>query len=202
MLLQPRSKSSMKKNRPGHNRIKEMWILFFSFFKIGLFTIGGGMAMIPLIEKVTVKDKEWLTEEEMLDCLAVGQGLPGIVAVNTATYIGNKRWGLLGAVTATLGVILPSFIIILALATVLNQVGDNRVVQGALTGVKAAVCGLLIVVTWRMMHRSLKSGFPWIIFGLSFAAVGIFKVTAVWVILAAALAGIIYYRIRGKRRKD
>lgn len=182
-------------------RIKELWSLFSSFFTIGLFTIGGGMAMIPLIEKVAVKDKKWLTQEEMLDCLAVGQGLPGIVAVNTATYIGNKRRGFTGALAATLGVILPSFIIILVLATVLNQVGGNRAVQGALVGIKAAVCGLLIVVTFQMMGRSLKSVFTWIIFAACFLAVGFFGVTAIWAILFSALAGIVYYMIREKRRK-
>ncbi|MGI6257074.1 MAG: chromate transporter [Anaerovoracaceae bacterium] len=192
----------MKKNKKEHRGIKEIWNLFFSFFKIGLFTIGGGMAMIPLIEKVAVKDKKWLTEEEMLDCLAVGQGLPGIIAVNTATYIGNKTRGFPGAFFATLGVILPSFIIILLLATVLNKVGDRDAVQGALVGIKAAVCGLLIVVTYRMMRRSLKSVFPWIIFALTFVTVGFFKVTAIWAILAAALAGIVYYSIRERRRES
>lgn len=160
------------------------------------------MAMIPLIERVAVKERKWLTEEEMLDCLAIGQGLPGVIAVNTATYIGNKKRGFWGAFFATLGVILPSFIIILILAAMLNEVGGNRAVQGALTGIKATVCGLLTVVTYRMVRRSVTSAFPWIIFSLSFIAVGFLGVTAIWAILAAAVAGAIYYRVRERRKKS
>ena len=94
-------------------RLKEnMYVqLFLSFFKLGLFTIGGGM--VPLIQGIVVDEKHWMTEEEAVDCIAVSQGLPGVIAINMATYIGHQKKGIPGAVTATLGVILPSFIIII-----------------------------------------------------------------------------------------
>ena len=87
--------------------------LFWTFFKLGLFTIGGGMAMIPLIQDIVVDKKKWMTEEEAVDCIAVSQGLPGVIAINMATYIGQTKKGILGAIVATIGVILPSFIIII-----------------------------------------------------------------------------------------
>ena len=105
--------------------------LFWNFFKLGLFTIGGGMAMIPLIQNIVVDKMRWMTEEETVDCIAVSQGLPGVIAINMATYIGQKKKGLAGALTATIGVMLPSFIIIILVVKLLHGFGDNRYVLGA-----------------------------------------------------------------------
>ena len=118
--------------------------LFWEFLKIGLFTIGGGMAMIPQLQQIVV-DKKWLEEDEMIDCIAISQALPGIIAINAATYIGMKVRGFRGAMSATLGVILPSFVIIIAVVTLLDSIGENTYIQGAFIGIKAAVCGLILV---------------------------------------------------------
>lgn len=182
--------------------IREHASLFWEFFKIGLFTIGGGMAMLPLIQKVAVEDKKWLEEEDMIDCLAVSQALPGVIAINSATYIGKRLVGLTGALAATLGVIMPSFLIIIAVVTLLGSIGHNSYINGAFTGIKAAVCGLVLVSAWKLAKQILKKPFHWILAILSFAAIAIFRITAVWAILAGAAAGIVYTLLREKRRTE
>lgn len=165
--------------------------LFWEFLKIGLFTIGGGMAMIPQLQQV-VKDKGWLEDDEMIDCIAISQSLPGIIAINMATYIGMKLRGLRGALSATLGVVTPSFIIIILAVTVLDNIGENPYVQGAFMGVKAAVCGLIVVTVVRMGKKILRSVFAWVLAVLAFVAIAVFGINAIWAILAGAAAGIAY----------
>ena len=179
----------MKKNK---KTVFEYFSLFWEFFKIGLFTIGGGMAMIPQIQQVAVKDKGWLTEEDMIDCVAISQSMPGVIAINSATYIGNRRKGVRGAVAATLGVIAPSFIIIILAVTFLGAIGENKYILGAFTGIKAAVCGLIIVTAVRLGRQSLNSVFQWVLAVAALVAIGFFGITAVWAILVGAVAGIIY----------
>lgn len=182
--------------------IKEHASLFWEFFKIGLFTIGGGMAMLPLIQKVAVEDKKWMDEEDMIDCLAVSQALPGVIAINSATYIGKRRSGLTGSLAATLGVVMPSFLIILAVVTLLGTVGQNSYIDGAFTGVKAAVCGLVIVSAYKLGKQVLKGPFQWAMAIGAFAAIAVLGVTALWTIIGGAAAGILYFVAREKRRKD
>ena len=170
--------------------------LFWEFFKIGLFTIGGGMAMIPQIQQVVVKDKKWLSEEEMVDCIAVSQALPGIIAINSATYIGKRTRGFRGALAATLGVILPSFMTIILVVSLLGAVGGNSYVQGAFTGIKAAVCGLILVTAVRLGKQILTGAFQWILAAGSFVVIGVFGITAIWAILAGAVLGIVYNTIK------
>ena len=124
--------------------MKELFRLFAAFFKMGLFTFGGGLAMLPLIQRTVVEDYQWMTEEEMIDCIAVTQAMPGVIAINAATYVGNKRKGFTGALSATLGVILPSFIVIILAVLFLGAIGENRYVDGAFTGIKAASCGRIL----------------------------------------------------------
>ena len=162
---------------------KEHISLFWEFFKIGLFTIGGGMAMLPLIQKVAVEDKKWMEEEDMIDCLAVSQAMPGVIAINSATYIGKRQHGLTGSLAATIGVVTPSFLII----------------NGAFTGIKAAVCGLVIVSACKLGKQILKGPFQWVLAILAFFAIAVFEVTALWAILGGAVAGIVLLMIRGKR---
>ncbi|MEG0156707.1 MAG: chromate transporter [Anaerovoracaceae bacterium] len=193
-------KKDTDKSMSKRQTAKILFDLFFSFFKIGLFTIGGGMAMIPLIERLVVKDRQWLSEEEMVDCIAVSQSLPGVVAINTATYIGNSKMKVKGALAATFGVILPSFVIILIMATLLDAVGRNPYLDGAFVGIKAAVCGLITVTAYNMGKKILKGVFPWAVAGVCFVVIAIFRITAIWAILAAAIAGVIYHCLRtGKR---
>ena len=181
--------------------------LFWEFFKIGLFTIGGGAAMIPQIQHVATVEKGWLDDEEMLDCIAVGQSLPGVIAINIATYVGYRKRGIAGAMAATFGVVLPAFVSILILVAVLSAIGDNRFVAGAFIGIKAAICGLLIVTSIKLLLQMCGSGrsgrpvrksrvvFTVIMALASLLAVGFFGVTVILVILAGIVIGIVYYRI-------
>lgn len=166
--------------------------LFWSFFKLGLFTIGGGMAMIPLIQNIVVDKMHWMTEEETVDCIAVSQGLPGVIAINMATYIGQKKKGLAGALTATIGVMLPSFIIIILVVELLHGFGDNRYVLGALTGIKAAATGLIAYSAYKVGKQVLKGPFQWVLAAAAFGAIAFLGVNAVWTILAGIAAGLVY----------
>jgi len=117
--------------------------LFYVFFLIGLFTFGGGYAMIPLIESETVT-RGWITEETFYNVVSIAESTPGPIAINMATFVGNIQGGVLGSIIATVGVILPSFIIILLIATVLNRIMDNKIVKAILNGFKAVVIGLIL----------------------------------------------------------
>lgn len=184
--------------------------LFWEFFKIGLFTIGGGAAMIPQMQQTVAVDKKWLSEEDMLDCVAVGQSLPGVIAVNMATYVGYKQRGMMGAIVATVGVTIPAFLAIIIALAFLDVIGDNRIVEGAFTGVKAAVCGLIIVTAVRLIKQICRSGdrsrakivFTVIMSALSFLAVGFFGVTAILVIIISIIAGIVFYRTTEMNRQE
>lgn len=191
--------------------------LFWEFFKIGVFTIGGGSAMIPQMQHVATREKHWLSDEEMLDCIALGQSLPGVIAVNMATYIGYKQRKIFGAVIATLGVTLPAFIAIIVMVAVLNRFGDNKFVEGAFMGVKAAVCGLIIVVAVRLLKQMCRRDagssekpsvhgrnvvFTVVMSLGSLIAVGFFGVTAILVIIVGIVAGIVYYRLTGMGKQE
>ena len=158
--------------------------LFWLFFKLGLFTIGGGMAMVPLLQEKVCDEKGWMTEEETVDCLAVSQGLPGVVAINMATYVGYKMKKLPGAVIATLGTIIPSFVIIILVVLFLDTIAENIYVQGALTGIRAAATGLIAFAAWKLGKQVLagKGAFEWTLALASFVIIAFFDVNAVWVI--------------------
>ena len=166
--------------------------LFWEFFKIGIFTIGGGMAMIPQIQQVVVEEKGWLDEDAMVDCIAVSQSMPGVIAINSATYIGRKVNGFSGAAAATAGVIAPSFLIIILVVSFLGMIGENRYIQGAFVGIKAAVCGLILISAVKLGKQILKGPFQWILAIASLLAIGVFGITAIWAILAGAVIGILY----------
>lgn len=178
------------------------WKLFECFFKMGLFTIGGGMAMIPIMQENVCDKYKWMTEEEVLDCIAVSQSLPGVVAINMATYVGYHKKGLLGAVVSTTGVILPSFIIIILVVSFLRTVDDNIYVQGALEGIKAAATGLIAYAAWKMGKQTLKNAFQWVLAVAAFVVIAVFGVSAVWVILAGIIIGEVYFAIAGMRGEE
>lgn len=152
--------------------------------------------MIPQLQHVVVNEKGWLEEDEMIDCIAISQALPGIIAINAATYIGMKVRGFKGALSATLGVIVPSFVIIILIVTVLDSIGGNTYIQGAFTGIKAAVCGLILVTVVRMGKKILRSVFAWILAVIAFIAIIAFGINAIWVILVGAVIGVIYNAVR------
>ena len=171
-----------------------------AFFKMGLFTFGGGLAMLPLIQRTVVEDKKWMTADEMVDCVAVCQSMPGVIAINAATYIGNRKKGAAGAFAATLGVILPSFVIIILAVLFLGAIGDNKYVEGVFTGIKAASCGLILYSAWKLGKQVLKRKWEWLIAVIAFVMIIGFGVTALWAILMGAAAGLCAAGWRRKKR--
>ena len=178
--------------------MKEYWTLFWTFCRIGGLTFGGGYAMLPMLEKEVVERHHWTTQEQLLDYFAIGQCTPGIIAVNTATFIGYNRRGVLGAVIATLGVVFPSFIIISLISAVLNNFAHIAMVQHAFSGIRVAVCGLILQAVIKLLKSSVKNSMGWILLAVTFLAVVLFDLSPVIVVIAAALTGILAGRGRQK----
>ena len=149
--------------------------------------------MLPFIQRMAVEKKKWLSEDEMLDCIAIAQSLPGVLAINTATYIGNRKAGFAGALAATLGVILPSFIIIILVVILLGTIGENAYIDGAFIGIKAAASGLILYSALTLGKGVVKGWFAWVLALLSFILVAALNVSAILVILGGALIGTIYF---------
>lgn len=147
--------------------------LFLTFAKIGVCTFGGGYAMLPILQRAVVEKKGWATEEELTDYFAIGQCTPGIIAVNTATFIGHKYKGVLGGILATLGVVFPSLIIITIIAAFLKNFAEYPVVAHALAGINAAVVALIAVSVFKLGKSTLKGKIaPWIFVGVLLLAQG------------------------------
>ena len=165
---------------------------FATFFKIGLFTLGGGYAMIPVIEAEVVDKHKWVSKEEFLDLIAIAQSCPGVFAINISTFIGYKLRRVPGAVAAALGTALPSFIIILLIAMFFHSFQDNPVVASIFRGIRPAVVALIAVPTFNLA-RSAKIGWAncWISVA-SALAIWLMGVSPILVILAAGLGGWLY----------
>ena len=166
--------------------------IFVTFFKLGLFTIGGGVAMIPILSNIMVKDKKWFTEDEMIDIIAICQGLPGVIAINMATYVGFKKRGLIGSFVATFGVILPSFVIIVIIAKGMNFIDGNPYVQGALGGLRAAALGLIIIAVYQVAKGVIKDAFSAIGAVGSFILIAVLKINVFYIIVLFLALGIGY----------
>lgn len=176
--------------------------LFITFFKIGSFTFGGGLAMLPLIRKAVVDEKGWLTEEEITDCFAIGQSLPGVLAVNAAVYVGNKKKALAGSIAATLGVVLPAFISIVVILLFLGKIEDNLYVKGAFEGIKAASVALILVAAYKLGKQIMKGRIEYFIAAVSFIIVVFIGISAVWAIVFGGLAGLASYWYRRRKGGD
>ena len=171
------------------------WDSFRTFFKIGIFTLGGGYAMIPLIEEEVVNRHRWVSKDEMLDLIAVAQSCPGVFAINTAIFIGYKLNKVRGALATTLGTALPSFIIILAIAMFFHQFEDNHVVAAMFQGIRPAVVALIAVPTFNMGKRAKLNKFTIWIPIVSALLIWLMGVSPIWIIIAAGIGGYIYGRI-------
>ncbi len=167
--------------------------LFITFFKIGLFTIGGGLAMIPFIQAEFTEKKKWISNDDMVDIIALSQSLPGIISINSAIFIGLKVRGVWGGIVATLAIILPSFITIIAILTLLVSFEENRYVKMVFTGIKAASSALILSAVIKLGQSTLKNRFTWIVALLSFLLITIVNINAAWGILMGAVAGWLYY---------
>lgn len=180
------------------SKIKLNLELFWSFFKIGGMTFGGGLTMLPMLEHELVQKKQWVSEEELLDCYAIGQCTPGIIAVNTATFVGYKKNKISGGIFATLGMIFPSILIITIIAMFLKNFMDNIWFQHALQGVRGVVCALLCNTVINLCKKSLKNHFTELVF-LAILLLGFFtKIPTIILVLLAAAAGIIADLIKEK----
>ena len=173
--------------------MRELFSLFWTFARVGVCTFGGGYAMLPILQREVVDKKEWCTEEELTDMYAIGQCTPGIIAVNTATYIGNKQKGALGAVFTTLGVVFPSVIIITLIASFLNPFMHEPIVQHAFAGIRIAVCALVTKTIYTLIKKSVKDAATCIIMLITFASVVMLHISPVASVLLSAFAGLLLH---------
>ena len=175
--------------------------LFLTFARIGGFTFGGGYAMLPMLQKEVVEEKKWTTEEELLDYYAVGQCTPGIIAVNVATFIGQKTRGVIGGIVATLGVVAPSFVIILAIASLINRFSEITVVAHALAGIRVAVAALIVSAIIKLWKKGVKDLLGIIIVAAVVLLSLLLNVSPIIIVVVAMLFGIVYGRAAGKEEK-
>lgn len=166
---------------------------------MGACTFGGGYAMLPILQREVVENHGWATEDELMDYYAIGQCTPGVIAVNTATFIGYKTQGLPGAILATAGVIAPSLIIIIAIAAFIQQFAHLAAVQHAFAGIRIAVCALVLQSVWKMAKKGVVDMPTGIILLATFAAVAFLGVSPVVMVVVAAAAGILIGLIRRRR---
>ncbi|WP_416198746.1 MAG: Chromate transporter [Sporanaerobacter sp.] len=172
--------------------------MFWTFFKIGAFTIGGGYAMIPLIQEEVVEKNGWLETDEFMDILAIAEVTPGPVAVNTSTYVGYKLKGIKGSLICTLGTILPSFLIILSIVTFLWQYRQNQVIDKIFLGIRPAVAALIFSAVYKL-GKSMKLNWS----KIAIAAVTVLliegiNISPIYIILVAALGSIGYFKFKEK----
>ena len=176
--------------------------LFLTFLKIGAFTFGGGYAMIPLIQKEVCETKKWLTDEDILDIIAIAESTPGPIAINAATFVGYRTCGFLGAAAATFGIVLPSFLIITIIAAVLNEFAELRAVQYAFFGIRAGVLALIVKALWSMYKQCPKNTFSMCVAAAAFVLAAFSGINAIFIIIGCAAAGLIHSFIISKKAKE
>ena len=174
--------------------------MFLTFAKVGVMTFGGGYAMLPILQREVVENKKWATEEELMDYFAIGQCTPGVIAVNTATFIGKKYKGIPGGIVATLGVVFPSLVIISLLAGVIESFSHLEWVQDALAGIRICVCVLILNAVVKLSKKSIVGIATFIIFLLVALGSLLIDISPVIFIVLAALAGILLKTIGGSKK--
>lgn len=185
-------------------KTKKLSKLYISFFKIGALTFGGGLAMLPMLQREVVQERHWCTEEELLDMYAVGQCTPGVIAVNTATYVGYKQAGFIGGVTGTLGVISPSIVIICLIASILQNFIHLPIVVHALSGIRIVVCALMLNTVVTMARKGITDILGAILFIAAFLSACFTPIPTAIIIIFTGIVGVISkqigkYRERGHR---
>lgn len=173
------------------NQYKLLWKVFTTFFKIGAFTFGGGYAMIPLIQKEAVEKNGWVTDDDILEIIAIAESTPGPIAINSATFVGYRTCGVLGSVAGTLGVVLPSFVLIYAISFVLRQFQDLKAVQYAFQGIRAGVLALLCKALWGMYKKNQKNWASYIVMAGAFILTGLLDVSVLPVLAGCAVFGLV-----------
>lgn len=187
--------------------MKKLLELFLTFFKIGLFTFGGGYAMISQIKENVVEKHKWLNDDELLQIIAIAEATPGPIAINMATYVGYKRKGAVGSAFATFGVVLPSFIIIFIISMFAEAFKQNEYVKYAFSGIKAAVAFLILKTGVGMVKKMKKKPYPIIAFSTVFALMIIFELfavsfSAIYFILTGGIMGILLYSVLNIDKKE
>ena len=180
--------------------MKTLWQLFAAFMRVGALTFGGGYAMIPMLEREVVNRHHWATEEELMDYYAVGQCTPGVIAVNVATFVGYKIAGNLGGVIATLGVVTPSLLIIMFIASVLQNFADVPAVKSAFAGIRVCVSVLIFNAVLKLWKKAVVDKAALVLFVLVFLLSLFTKLSPVVFVVFCAAAGILLTRwgVRGK----
>ncbi|MBO4338812.1 MAG: chromate transporter [Clostridia bacterium] len=180
--------------------MKLLFELFITFAKLGAVTFGGGYAMLPIIQREIVEKKKWATEEEVLDYYAIGQCTPGVIAVNTATFIGQKKKGIAGGIAATLGVVFPSVIIITVIAAFLTNFAEYAVVKNAFAGIRVCVAVLIVNAIIKLWKKSVVDVITFIIFLAVTVLSFIFDVSPIIFVVSAAVIGIIAKNLEVRKK--
>ena len=180
---------------------QKIWKLFTTFLKIGGFTFGGGYAMIPLIQKETVETLHWITDDDILEIIAIAESTPGPIAINSATFVGYRVAGVFGAAAATFGVVLPSFVLISVIALVLNEFQHIKAVKYAFWGIRAGVLALILKALINMYKKCPKNLIAYIVIALSFILAAFTNINVLFIIIGCAVLGLVYSLINARRNK-
>lgn len=178
---------------------RKIGALFLSFLKIGAFTFGGGYAMIPLIQREIAENKKWITDEDILDIVTISESTPGPIAINMATFVGKKVAGFWGAFFSTLGVVLPSFVIISVISLVLKEFENFKPVKYAFNGIRVGVLALIFKALYSMYKQSPKKIISYIIMAFAFIMAVFTDINVIFIIIACAVTGLIYSLIAERR---
>lgn len=176
--------------------------LYTTFFRIGILTFGGGLTMLPLLKYELVETKKWITEEKLLDCYAIGQCTPGIIAVNTATYVGYLKSGILGGIVATLGMVTPSVVIVTLIAAFLQNFMEVAIIQHALMGIRGAVCALMLNTVVSLAKKSLISKINIVICAVVLILALFTNIPTIALIVISGIAGVIIEKIKGGKSNE
>ena len=179
--------------------MKELVKLFLAFARIGGLTFGGGYAMLPMLQREAVEKNGWVSEEELMDYYAVGQCIPGVIAVNTATFIGTKAKGLPGAIAASLGVISPSLVIIIAIAAFIQSFSELEIVQNAFSGIRVGVCVLIFSAIIKLYKKAIVDKFTFALFIAVLLLTVFTNISPITFVILAAFAGIIAKVLSSKK---
>ena len=179
--------------------VQKLLQVFLAFFKIGAFTFGGGLAMIPLIQKEAVENHKWVTDDDILEIVAIAESTPGPIALNAATFVGYRAAGILGSAAATFGVVLPSFVIILLISYVLRQFQQLPAVQYAFWGIRAGVVAMLIKSLWTMFKKSPKGWPAYVAMAAAFVMNTVLNLHILIVIGGCAIFGLVTAMLIGRR---
>ena len=178
--------------------MKKLWELFYAFAIVGVTTFGGGYAMLPALQREVVEKRKWATEEELMDWYAIGQCTPGVIAVNTATFAGEKQAGTAGGIAASLGVVFPSLIIITIIAAFIQGFADIPAVQHAFAGIRACVCVLILNAVAKLWKKSVIDYKCFAVFAVVFVGSVFLHLSPVVYVIAAGLAGFLLKRLEVK----